>query len=77
MDDRQFDSLSRRIAALTEPALQRRGLLRGLTLAGIGGALSLAVLTDGEAKRKNKNKKNKKNKNKKKKKKKNKNKRKR
>lgn len=65
MDDRQFDSLSRRIAALTEPALQRRGLLRGLTLAGIGGALSLAALTDGEAKRKNKNKKNKKNKNKK------------
>jgi len=64
VDERQFDSLSRRVAALTERALPRRGILRGLALTGLGGALGLDSLLDAEA-RKNKNKKNK-NKNKKK-----------
>lgn len=60
MEDRHFDALSRRLAALTEPRLPRRGLLRLLGGTGLAAAIGLPDLADARRKNKKNKKKNKK-----------------
>jgi len=57
MDDRQFDTLSRRIGALTRPRLPRRTLMTTLGGASLAGALGLMLDTDAAEARKNNKKK--------------------
>lgn len=59
MDDRRFDTLSRRIGALTRPRLPRRTLLTTLGGASLAGALGLMLDTDATEAKKNNTKKKK------------------